>query len=257
VTKKSEHWIPLALELERRRSGLPLAERKSAYARDIETRDLKIETLRRLVPAAKYAAAAAKSAGLGLSEVTAAALALQHLMRLERLDPEAAAPLRRKVLTGEIPARRMAEIAKEAALRSRNRARLETLVPWHEFVIKVSTAVEPDFSKTRYETSNMLFCLNADFEIAVNEPKRKVAVFLSPLSEHSAFYGKELSEQIPFLFMATAFYDRVAFCFLGPDEAELIHRIWGQADARYRRDIETYDLHAIVAKDHDRAGPEP
>ena len=119
---------------------------------------------------------------------------------------------------------------------------------WDRFVIAVSEAIDVGFSRTLYggAFSDVAKLTSVDMEVVSKQGsfERRSAVFFGPGSRQSAFRSKGIALQIPYLFMAGAFYERVGFFYVSATEFEIASKVVSQARDGHR--FELFDLNAIV-----------
>lgn len=241
MTKAAGGWLTGALALEARISGKGVGDRRTAYDDERARRGLSLQTLRRMVAAARYVRSTAKSVGLEVQDVRAAVVSVEALMRLEKRDPRHAAALRGGVLKGETSFRALL-----AALDGERRPpQVATTADWASFALTLADQLytspidEVGYAGDRSGLSAIAREIKVDLE--VRQGGMATAVFLAPGCGHSEFAGRDLSEQVPRVFMALAFYPHVVFAYRHDGEGRELDRLCQEAGAGAER-LRLFDL---------------
>lgn len=255
MVKGDGEWLPAALALERRLAALPRGAQRAAYDEAVADRGLSRQTLRRMVAAARYVRSIAKSVAMAPEDVRAAVVTVEALMRLEKRDPRVAASMRRAVLEGRSSFRSVLALLdggerRAAAAPERDWDAFALMLADNAFEVVDAVGFGPD----RAWASDVARELKVDME--VDERGTRWAVFLSPECEFSEFRGRAPSEQIPRLFMALFFYERVLFCYEREAEAVEVERFRSLGGAGTER-LELFDLPLMRrASSEERSTPE-
>ena len=220
MTNPTGTWITPTLAFCDRLSGLSAEARAQAFLDESAALNCSILTLRRNTSAARYAAQHAKSVGLRIEEVVAAALAIELLVRLERRDRNAAQPIRRAVFDGSISVRELRKRLKAVPER-RPRGRL-----LGDDTAYALSLIEQTYEKalrgfTR-ENSDIAKLLRVDIEVTVEDDPEPHAIFISPSNEYSECAGLSIDDQIPFILAACLMYPRVNVAVSEKTEIERI-----------------------------------
>jgi hypothetical protein len=217
-------WIGPALDFSGRLAALPTSERAEAFAAESAARGLTILTLRRNMLAARYCESHAKSVGMAVEAVVAAALAVEILMRLERRDRAAANALRKPVFEGRMSVRAMRDKLKATP---EQRPRGRAMGEWGSFALSM---IEQFYSQsiksfTPGENSDIGKLLKVDIEFCIEGDKQVHAIFVSPLDDYSECAGLTIDDQIPLILAASLFFPQVNVALYEPAEASRVQTV--------------------------------
>lgn len=186
----------------------------------------KIKSLRRMIRAVGHLRALVKSERMTLSEVRASMSAVENLERLNRRAPHLAAPIRARVLRGEVGHRELLRLERDTGPRVSVRSPSPDLDELggrlYGFLIGQAEGYILS-SAERVGHSETAKLLKVDYEVLSEDGS--TAVFLSPSIDVSEGRGGALDDHLLRAIAAQAFFDRVVMVV---------------ADKRERHRVENY-----------------
>ncbi len=242
-------WIEIGAELDpvlarASRSDVIDVLHESSQRYGVATR-----TLQNICKAFRYVKSHAKSAGMSVHDVKAAAMSVDVLMRIQKKYPSTAFDIRKAVFNGEYSYRKLLELEKNIAKTSASP--IFEQINWsafaQEFVNDYFWGGELSmvFAPERGPYSSVANLLGVDLELS--HKTKTACLFLTPRMTFSAHRGQEIENQIPKVFASAGFYDRVLYLLWDDDEINIVNRYISKSISEQMIGIELLHRHEVAA----------
>ena len=183
-------------------------------------------TLQNICKAYRYVKSHAKSVGMSMHDIKAAAMSIDVLIRIHKKSPQTAFDVRKEVFEGRYSYRYMLELEKE--IDKKNARPVFEQIDWNAFAEEfvndyfaggeLTMVFRPD--RGRY--SGIANLLGIDLELS--HRNKTACLFLTPRVAFSAHRGQEIENQIPKVFASAGFYDRVMYLLWDDEEIDVVNR---------------------------------
>lgn len=242
-------WITIGAELDPRLSLVRREERSAILSEASSRYQIAPRSLLNIVKAYRYVRSHAKSIDMAVDQVKGAALSIDVLMRIEKKSPRTAMDLRLPVFRGDYSYRELLKI--ESDIDQKRVKPVFEQVDWNAFSIELSydyfseVGTSWAFGPDRAPYSDVAKLLGVDLEVKGTSDRS--CLFLTPRIAFSEHRGQALEIQIPKVFAATFFYDRILYILWDDDEVESFAKWHTRSKAGEARKIEVLHRAEVLA----------